>query len=636
MANNNESAMIIENPAMIIENPEAPQGNGQDNEKADVSPAKEKKSNGFFFQDTVKIGDETLFTIPVENIFFEENKPKRKSRWGDAVDRKAKKVVQDVIFNPYQALGGPVILPITGPTPTPGPNEKSTKWGPEYEKTFTPPMFNTAARGLSIDDVELLMRLYRLDEIDRNLAIGELETGDPDCRSPSPDPTYDRSGVRTNTRENRAREKLLREKNDLIEECMKLKKTFYPPADYRAPKKNKKIFLPEGEMSEHNYIGMILGPRGVTQKQLEQKTGCKISVRGKGSSKQKRMEYDSEERLHILIQADTDESLEKGSSLVEKMLRGDTEGEGNEIKKNQLMQLAAIQGTLRDDWCDNCGEKGHRVWACPNKAPSWKKIEIFCAICKDKSHPTSDCPQRKLAPDGANVIQEFSKLMNLVGDKGGSTTASQGTGTNFITGYGKNVLSLTNGQNTFNGGNSMAPSAMNQLVPSHGYTPNQPTNTPMSAYALPQTFKQPQQNQPMAPNPTHILSTYSNNPYLSQVLPQHLFNPNYQATAVTITTVTDDTQSPFSSTAPKNSIFNMNFSHPGTIPTISTPAPKQVISTPVPLLLPSSTSANPPASVTGLPTFNSANPLPTFNTAGGNLNIPPPKIAPPPGFVGKS
>jgi len=85
------------------------------------------------------------------------------------------------------------------------------------------------------------MRLYRLDELDRNLSINELEIGDPECRSPSPDPVYDRAtGNRVNTRDIRAKEKLLREKNDLIEECMKLKKTFVPPADYRPPRKSKK------------------------------------------------------------------------------------------------------------------------------------------------------------------------------------------------------------------------------------------------------------------------------------------------------------------------------------------------------------------------------------------------------------
>lgn len=60
---------------------------------------------------------------------------------------------------------------------------------------------------------------------------------------------------------------------------------FKPPADYKPPKKNKKIFLPESDGSDNQYIGLVLGPKGVTQKALEGKTGCKISVRGKGSSK---------------------------------------------------------------------------------------------------------------------------------------------------------------------------------------------------------------------------------------------------------------------------------------------------------------------------------------------------------------
>ena len=34
-----------------------------------------------------------------------------------------------------------------------------------------------------------------------------------------------------------------------------------------------------------NFIGAILGPRGMNQKKMEQETGTKISVRGKGSEK---------------------------------------------------------------------------------------------------------------------------------------------------------------------------------------------------------------------------------------------------------------------------------------------------------------------------------------------------------------
>lgn len=39
---------------------------------------------------------------------------------------------------------------------------------------------------------------------------------------------------------------------------------------------------------QFNFVGRILGPRGMTAKQLEQETGCKIMVRGKGSMRDKK------------------------------------------------------------------------------------------------------------------------------------------------------------------------------------------------------------------------------------------------------------------------------------------------------------------------------------------------------------
>ena len=94
---------------------------------------------------------------------------------------------------------------------------------------------------------------------------------------------------------------------------MKLRKTFVPPNDYRPLKKSRKIYLTDAVYSpDINYIGLIIGPKGVTQKLLENKSGCKISIRVKGASKTKRVEFDSDDKLHILIQAETDENLDKG------------------------------------------------------------------------------------------------------------------------------------------------------------------------------------------------------------------------------------------------------------------------------------------------------------------------------------
>ncbi|KTF81301.1 hypothetical protein cypCar_00013352 [Cyprinus carpio] len=62
--------------------------------------------------------------------------------------------------------------------------------------------------------------------------------------------------------------------------------------------------------SEFNFVGRILGPRGLTAKQLEAETGCKIMVRGKGSMRDKKKEEQNRgkpnwehlnEDLHVLI-----------------------------------------------------------------------------------------------------------------------------------------------------------------------------------------------------------------------------------------------------------------------------------------------------------------------------------------------
>jgi hypothetical protein len=62
----------------------------------------------------------------------------------------------------------------------------------------------------------------------------------------------------------------------------------------------------------------------------------------------------------------------------------------DEVKKNQQLQLMAITGVLRDDYCENCFEKGHRIWACPQKLV--KRTDVQCQNCGDKSHVTIDCP----------------------------------------------------------------------------------------------------------------------------------------------------------------------------------------------------------------------------------------------------
>jgi splicing factor 1 len=119
---------------------------------------------------------------------------------------------------------------------------------------------------------------------------------------------------------------------------------------------------------------------------METESGAKIAIRGKGSVKEGKGRSDAahasnqEEDLHCLIMADTEEKVNKAKKLVHNvietvcrvqsffLLSGTSEliiylqaasiPEGqNELKRNQLRELAALNGTLRDDEnqaCQNC------------------------------------------------------------------------------------------------------------------------------------------------------------------------------------------------------------------------------------------------------------------------------------------
>ena len=214
---------------------------------------------------------------------------------------------------------------------------------------------------------------------------------DPDLRSPSPEPIYDNQGKRINTREVRKRDNFIRERISLIEDCMRMRKTFVPPEDYRPLKKFKKIYLTENAISDTkaNYIGKIIGPRGQTQKLIEQRSGCKIAVRGRGANKTQKDIFENYEPLHIIIVADSDDQLERGVEEVQKILNGEEDQELKELLDSYNMQVQGIY----ENYCENCQQEGHRTWACPFQAKS--AVNVRCAICNENSHPTSDCPEKQ-------------------------------------------------------------------------------------------------------------------------------------------------------------------------------------------------------------------------------------------------
>ncbi len=137
-------------------------------------------------------------------------------------------------------------------------------------------------------------------------------------RSPSPPPTYDAHGRRTNTREVRYRKKLEDERIRLVDRAMKNDPNFRPPVEYhqqkRSQRPSEKVYIPVKEFPEINFFGLLVGPRGNSLKKMEKESGAKISIRGKGSVKEGKARpdqfaEDAEEDLHCLVLADSEEKV---------------------------------------------------------------------------------------------------------------------------------------------------------------------------------------------------------------------------------------------------------------------------------------------------------------------------------------
>ncbi|XP_024531649.1 splicing factor-like protein 1 [Selaginella moellendorffii] len=365
----------------------------------------------------------------VENQGSAEGK-KRRSRWepqpestgeeGGGQNPQQSQQQQLQLIDPQRPPGG-------DGSGAAAPKKRKSRWAAEEPKTLLANV-NLSNFPTIEWDPEMQALNIKVLELNRRLQMGQLYDDRPDMpRSPSPEPIYDNMGIRINTREYRAREKLTKERHELISEMIKKNPHFKPPPDYKPPKLQKKLYIPSKEYPGYNFIGLIIGPRGNTQKRMEKETGAKIVIRGKGSVKEGRTHQKRDvkpdpsenEDLHVLVEADTEEALEAAAGMVEKLLQPVEEGR-NEHKRAQLRELAALNGTIRDDEsCRQCGQLGHRQYCCPEKSTTFK-AGVVCAKCGDGGHPTSDCTQQGPAVNKMDgEYQKFLVEVNADGSGGG-------------------------------------------------------------------------------------------------------------------------------------------------------------------------------------------------------------------------
>lgn len=226
-----------------------------------------------------------------------------------------------------------------------------------------------------------------------------------------------------NTREYRLRKKLEEERHILIKQAVEEIPNYKPPADYKPPaqKVSDKVFIPQERNPAVNFIGLLIGPRGNTLKRLESETGCKIIIRGKGSVKEGKVGRvpgqlmpGEDEPLHALITAPTAAEVKKGVKVVTDIVKEgvDCPDAANELRRNQLRELAELNGTLIDEEiikCKNCGATDHRHWECQEQ----KNItsQITCNKCGGYGHVAADCQVKGNSSSGP--MQTFSEKAKM-------------------------------------------------------------------------------------------------------------------------------------------------------------------------------------------------------------------------------
>lgn len=297
--------------------------------------------------------------------------------------------------------------------------KKTTRWAGKSSRfiEFGGQQLDTVISGhLTQEQITAYQQYFRIEEISHYLRkAGKAGQSLFDLyasknvenyhREPSPPPQYDQNGNRINSRESRAIEKLEKERHALVEMAITTIKNYDPPLDYKkAGKTTEKLYIPVQEYPDINFVGLLLGPRGNTLRQLQDDSGAKLAIRGKGSVKEGK-EMDSvasqgtEDALHVVISADTTAQVNKAIKLTNEVIEKAIMSPfgQNDFKRDQLRQLAVLNGTLRET-------KPINPEFFNNQRSSQLRdvTQIICHICGNVGHYSRDCKLRNDRQNSSN------------------------------------------------------------------------------------------------------------------------------------------------------------------------------------------------------------------------------------------
>nr|NP_001123334.1 zinc finger protein ZF(CCHC)-13 [Ciona intestinalis]FAA00134.1 TPA: zinc finger protein [Ciona intestinalis] len=345
------------------------------------------------------------------------------------------------------------------------PKKKRSRWSSAAVKTEIPGMPASVSSNLTPHQQRAYIVQLQIEDVSRKLKCGDLGIpANPEDRSPSPEPIYNGEGKRMNTREYRTRKRLEEERHRLIIKMQDINPEYKPPMDYKPPQQriSERVMIPQDLNPNINFVGLLIGPRGNTLKKIEKDSNCKIMIRGKGSVKEGKIGRKDgqplpgeDEPLHALVSANTIECVKKAVSEINKIIKQGIEQpeEDNDLRKLQLMELAKLNGTLREDLMPK-----ERQWLKPENQNITNTM--ICTKCGGRGHLVQDCRSEHSSSqlqqvdgsgnvDRAKMDSEYQSLMAELGEGPPSSGGNNSSGGSQMSGG-----SSRGGFNNFQGGQS--------------------------------------------------------------------------------------------------------------------------------------------------------------------------------------
>ncbi|KAK7742435.1 hypothetical protein SLS62_010743 [Diatrype stigma] len=287
---------------------------------------------------------------------------------------------------------------------------------------------------ITSEQIDAYVTQVRIEEVTQKLRVVDIVPAGPSRKSPSPEPLYDTSGKRLNTRYRRHREHLEDERHGLIERTMRVIPNYRAPQDYinarRGPQQLRRrpmmitdrVYIPTSDFPEVNFIGQLLGPGERSIAEMNARSGANIVIHGKGSVKEGRgrgsgrssstypyggsgqtqarihghshsdQQEDCEGPLHCLITADCQGKIDRAKALVQAVIETavTTPERENERKRQQLSDLAVANGTFRDD--EGHGGCGGGNGLIRGAVPA--TAGIICRVCGSAGHIARERSER--------------------------------------------------------------------------------------------------------------------------------------------------------------------------------------------------------------------------------------------------